>query len=33
MKSNTLVSSYDIIEGLIGIISLLLMDRIGGKEV
>lgn len=33
MKSNTPVSSYDIIERLIGIISLLVMGRIGGKEV
>lgn len=33
MKSNTLESSYDIIEGLIGITSPLLIGRIGGKEV
>lgn len=33
MKSNTLVSSYDIIAGLIGIIFLFLVGTIGGKEV
>lgn len=33
MKCNTLVSNYDIIAGLIGIISLFLVGRIGGKEV
>jgi len=33
MKSNTLVSRYDIIAGLIGIIFLFLVGRIWSKEV